>query len=369
MIRLDPKQLEVYLQQILGAEIKLVALRPLRDTVTTVADEETAARRALKRFGYGQPVLIEYRLQGEVRRVVLRTRAPNPYGYEYRADRAAGLLLDYDTFNELPRHIRALDVGALTAEGQLVSLKDTGEFYLLTEYAVGTPYAEDLQHLRDTGELTELDLERARALARYLVEIHHVQHDNPALYRRRIRDLVGSGEGIMGLTDGYPSDFPLADAKWLEQVEQACIAWRWRLKDKTHRLRQVHGDFHPFNVLFGTDTEFQLLDRSRGAWGEPGDDVSCMTVNYLFFSLQRSGQLDVPFAALWDTFWETYLEGTGDKEVLTVVAPFYAWRALVVASPVWYDVSDAVRRAMFRFIERVLAEEAFDPGRVNAYLA
>jgi len=369
MIQLDPERLQAYLQRTLETEIELIALRPLGDAVATIGDGASTAHRALKRFGYGQPVLIEYRAQDQTRRVVLRTRAPNPYGYEYRADRAAGLLLDYDTFNELPHHIRALDVGALTAEGQLVSLKGTGEFYLLTEYAIGQPYAEDLQRLRDTGELTELDLKRAQALARYLVDIHRVQHDDPALYRRRIRDLVGSGEGIMGLTDGYPPDFPLADATWLERVEQACITWRWRLKGKTHRLRQVHGDFHPFNVLFSTGTEFQLLDRSRGSWGEPGDDVSCMTVNYLFFSLQRSGRLDTPFAALWDVFWETYLEGTGDEEVLTVVAPFYAWRALVVASPVWYDVPDAVRRAMFRFIERVLAEERFDPGRVNAYLA
>jgi len=50
----------------------------------------------------------------------------------------------------------------------------------------------------------------------------------------------------------------------------------------THNKEKV-----PFNVLFDDDTTFWLLDRSRGGWGDLADDISCMTINYLFFSLQR----------------------------------------------------------------------------------
>jgi adenylylsulfate kinase len=36
-----------------------------------------------------------------------------------------------------------------------------------------------------------------------------------------------------------------------------------------------------------------------------------------------------------------------------VIQPFYAWRGLVVASPVWYpDLAPSVRELLFRFIER-----------------
>jgi hypothetical protein len=93
-----------------------------------------------------------------------------------------------------------------------------------------------------------------------------------------------------------------------------------------------------------------------------------MATNYLFFSLQRSGKLAQPFEALWNTFWDTYLDLTGDREILMIVAPFFAWRSLVVASPVWYDVPDTVRRALFHFTENVLRDEVFDLKHVNEYI-
>lgn len=94
-----------------------------------------------------------------------------------------------------------------------------------------------------------------------------------------------------------------------------------------------------------------------------------MTINYLFFSLQRSGRLDGDFEKMFRLFWENYLAKTGDQEMLEVIAPFYAWRGLVIASPVWYPhLATGVRKAIFHFIENVLGTERFDPGDVNRYL-
>jgi aminoglycoside phosphotransferase (APT) family kinase protein len=365
-MRLDPSHIEAYLTERLGREARLLELAPLGGEAGASMGKND--RKALKSFGYGAPVLLRYEVEGQERRAVLSTVSPNSFGHEYRSDRAANQILSFDTFNELPAHARTRDLGVILPDGGLRSIGDGGEFFLLTEYLEGRPYALDLLRLRDGGELTEPDLQRARQLAAYLVQIHARKENAPALYRRRLRDLVGGGEGIMGLVDSYPPDFPLADVGWLERIEAACNRWRWRLKPRAERLSQVHGDFHPFNILCGNGGSFWLLDRSRGAWGEPGDDVSCLAINYLFFSLQRCGRLDGPFAALWDTFWETYLEGSGDRDVLSVVAPFFAWRGLVVASPLWYRVEEHVRRALFRFVEHVLAEDEFDPARVNGYL-
>ena len=91
-------------------------------------------------------------------------------------------------------------------------------------------------------------------------------------------------------------------------------------------------------------------------------------MNYVFFSLQRSGRLEGNFQTLFGRFWDRYLTETGDAEMLQVVAPFLVFRGLVMAHPVWYPHLDAgVRRKLFAFMNSVLATEAFNPAEVNRY--
>jgi hypothetical protein len=322
----------------------------------------------IKAYGYGTPVRVDYSVAGQPPRVaVLHTMTPGPFGHEHMADRAQELLWENQAFNRLRCHVRSLDVGGFETGGTLISLNKVEELCLLTEYADGESYSHDLERLRDAGDLTELDLARADALCDYLVEIHKVPGNDPGLYTRRIRELVGHGECIMGVTDSYPKH-PLISAEVLEKVEHLCVAWRWRLKGLTDRLRQVHGDFHPWNILFRSAAEFALLDRSRGEYGDPADDVSSLTMNYLFFSLQRSGRLEGALESLFLRFWQRYLERSGDREMLRVVAPFLAFRGLVMASPLWYPtLPDTVRQRILAFILAVLKSDSFDPQKANSY--
>jgi hypothetical protein len=184
-----------------------------------------------------------------------------------------------------------------------------------------------------------------------------------------VRELVGHGECIMGLLDSYPPGEGFINESSLIDIERNCIIWRWCLKRKSHRLSQVHGDFHPWNVLFREGTDFTVLDRSRGEVGEPADDVTAMTINYIFYSLQKYGELTGAFEHLFNLFWENYLQKTGDTEILEVVQPFYAWRGLVVASPIWYpNLKDDVRLKLLNFIQNILQLERFDLKNVNSYI-
>jgi aminoglycoside phosphotransferase (APT) family kinase protein len=276
------------------------------------------------------------------------------------------MLLAHDTYGQIPDHAAALDVGCLGPGDSLRSLGDAGEFYLLTRYQPGRPYAEDLRRVATRGRCNELDLQRAGGLAGYLADLHASAPPAaaPLVYRRAIRDLLGSGEGIFGIVDAYGPDVPGASPARLQALEARCLDWRWRLRGQTHRLRRTHGDFHPFNVVFEDgDRRPRLLDASRGCAGDPADDVSCMGINYLFFALDQPLAWDEGLGPLWTTFWSTYLERTGDRELLKVAPPFLAWRALVLCCPRWYpDLSAAGRDRLLGVVERALAEGHFDPA-------
>lgn len=359
-MRITKHILEEYLRERWGRDVSIHSFGPLG---------EAPSGPVLKGFGYGSPIMIEALVGGRRQRMVLETMRPGPNGHEHMADRAHAMLWDYATYNRLPRHARALDVGAFAAGGRIRSVRDAREFFVLTEYVAGKEYQHDLGRIARTGRLDRQDLPRARALADYLSRIHRVKKRAPGLYVRALRDLIGHGECLMGVVDTYPARTGFITPALLEAIEARCNAWRWRLRGNTGRLSQVHGDFHPWNVLFRKGTDFSVLDRSRAEWGEPADDVTAMTINYVFFSVRRWGDLRGPFERLFRLFWDRYLDRTGDGGVLEAAPPYYAFRGLVIASPVWYPtLTLRVRRTLFNFIENVLDQRKFDPARVNEYL-
>ena len=360
MPELNQHHVEQYLSSLLGKPVTILSFSRLGEGVPD---------KSAKAYGYGSPVRVDYEVEGRHTCAVIHTMRPGHFGHEHMADRAQVLLWEHATFNRLPRHLHSLDVGGFTGDARLVSLGDVEELFHLTEFAEGSVYYPDLSRLQQGGELTELDLARADALCDYLVEIHRTSGPDPALYVRRIRDLVGHGECIMGVIDSYPLDLEFPAPQLLEEIEHLCVRWRWRLRKFSHRLRQIHGDFHPWNILFlpGT-TEFRVLDRSRGEFGDPADDVASLTLNFAFSSLQRSGRVEGPLGSLFQRFWQRYLDRSGDREILNVAAPFFAFRGLVMASPVWFPSTEApVRRKLFSLIRSLLEAERFDPGKVNQY--
>ncbi|MEM2975254.1 MAG: phosphotransferase [Candidatus Bathyarchaeia archaeon] len=326
-------------------------------------------KKELKGFGYGTPYLIQFKVGNKTKRLVLETMRPEGFGHDHFSDRAHILIWQHSTFNKLPKHVRSVDVGAFTRDGCLKSVGDCQEFFILTELVQGQLYHEDLDRLKETGQLTELDKKRCLALSDYLAKIHKTKKNQPELYIRRVRELVGHGECIFGLTDSYPQGLKYVSENDFVEIEKKSVEWRWRLKHFTHRLSQVHGDYHPWNIMFRKETDFTVLDRSRGEWGEPADDVSALTINYIFYSIQVHGKLAGPYETLFNLFWKNYLEKTRDEEILAVIPPFYAWRGLVIASPVWYpNLPLNVRTKIFNFIRNVLDVEKFELGKVNFYI-
>jgi aminoglycoside phosphotransferase (APT) family kinase protein len=315
----------------------------------------------------GAGFLIEMTTPEGPKSYVVKGLFPEGLGHDYPSDRAAVFLLDLETYGNLPLHVKAVDVLSEQQDGTVKSIGGGREYYLLMERGDGRDYFKDLSEFAGRETLASTDIEKIKAMASYLAAIHSVKKESRQLYWRKIRDTIGHGECLMGVFDTYP-DGTLGYEEMAE-IEKLCIDWRARLKPKIKRLCQIHGDFHPGNIWFRGGAEFILLDRSRGPWGEPADDLTALAINYIFFSVKHHGEVKGAYLEGLKLFFEEYVRRTGDEEIYGVVAPFFAFRAVVVANPVFYpELSSDARRKIFNFTGNLLKSETFAVEKVNGYL-
>lgn len=349
----------------------MIDFNTLKDYVKEVLGAELLELRRLGKGVHGEGFLLRVQDSTGVKEYVLKDLAPHDLGHDYPSDRAQVFLLAYDSYNELPGHIRAIDILQLKRDKSIVSIKDGLEYFLLMEKAEGINYFTDLERLKNKSTPEPPDVEKIRTMAGYLARIHSVRPSvepslKRSLYIRKLRDTIGHGECLMGVFDTYPEG-TLAPEEMAE-IEKLSIDWRYRLRTKVDRLCQIHGDFHPGNIWF-RNSEFILLDRSRGPWGEAADDITALTINYIFFSIKNFGDVHPPYSDCLKIFYNEYINLTGDMELLEMVPLFYAFRASVVANPLFYpEVSQERRRLLFNFMKNVLRSKGFKPEDVAGLL-
>jgi serine/threonine protein kinase len=345
------KKIENYLKESFGPAAELAEMRP--------AGKGT----------HGTAYRLKVITPEEEKRLIFKTLSPSGFGHDHFSDRARVLLLANANYNRMPKHVRAFDVVG-DSPHRFVSLKEAREFYIFMEEAKGASYFSDLNIILERGSRLSGDESRAQTLAVFLARIHAKRYDEKnarTLYRRRIRDLVGHGECIMGIIDAYNGDEFTTERELVEYAEKS-LSWWGRIRDRHERLCEVHGDFHPGNIWFDGD-EFALLDRARGTWGEAADDLSCLSVNYLHYALKDTGSFGGPFAELFRQFIRKYLKSTGDEEILEVIQPFFAFRILVLANPRFYPhETNETRRKLMDFGHSVLETERFDINKIAEYL-
>lgn len=326
----------------------------------------------------GSGFLIEMRTSAGNRSYVIKALIPEGLGHDYPSDRASVFLLDLDEYGNLPKHVKAVDVLSEMSDGSVKSVGGGKEYYLLMEKAEGEHYFTDLAEFSRKDHLDEKDINKIRAMTSYLAEIHAIKKDSKTLYWRKLRDTVGHGECLMGVFDTYP-DGTISYEEMADIIKKS-VDWYARLKPGHERLSQIHGDFHPGNIWFTSPTpplgkggsggiDFILLDRSRGPWGEPADDITALAINYIFFSVENFSDVRGAYLEGLHLFFDEYITASGDTKITEVVAPFFAFRGAVVANPVFYPgLTSDQRKLIFNFVHNVLDDDRFRIDRVNDYL-
>jgi len=358
---------------------------------TVTVDEESLRNYLESKFGHRVEVLdivklgegfhnagflLKFKQDSKLKALVMRiVRGDTGWGHDYMSDRASVLLLQHMLYNAAPKNtcIPSIDVVAVLKNGSLVSIGDAVEFIQLVEPLTeehGRPYVEHLLELSRRGSLTRKDEDMCIKCVEYLSTLHSEKTSDRNLYVRHIRDLIGHGEMLMGVIDTYQDNIDFISDEEICRIEVEAVKWRSRLKKKTHRLSRIHGDFHPFgNIRFKPDGSIVAVDLSREMYGEPADDVTALTINYLFISVWQHGSLEDSFRRLFKLFYEEYISRTGDEEILRVVQPFYAFRGMVVVHPIYYpEIRKEQRRMLVNFVLNVLEEDEFNPEGIDRYL-
>jgi len=181
----------------------------------------------------------------------------------------------------------------------------------------------------------------------------------------------------MGMVDSYPADLNWTSGNEIGEIVKRCIDYWIKTRNMSHRLCEIHGDFHPGNLWFKEDGDFTVLDRARGTYGEAADDLTAFLINPIFYSLAKKGNFEGTYKEMFDLFWNTYFGKTKDKEMRKVMAPYFAFRVAVVCNPHFYkddffggiEKARRVRRKLFNFALNVLKDDDFKPEKINEYLS
>ena len=322
---------------------------------------------------------------GQDKRYILKTLRGEGFGHDYPSDRANVVIRSLLDYNLLPNHIKAIDVGSIQDDGTLLTLGRPNDFFIIMEEGKGTEYWKDLDEIRDKKKLDEKDVERIKILAKYSATIHKQKYDGPhaeQLYRRIVRDFVGHGELTMGVIDSFPDKLDFVNGDDIVKIVKKMVEWWDKIKNKSHRLNVLHGDFYPSNIFFDGE-KLLVTDRSRFRYGDAADDVSAFAINLINYSVLAYGDYRNPFKKLFEMFFEEYFKNRKDDKMFEVIPFFFAFRALVCIHPVFYsaewmkkhgfsqesiDKMDKNKKKIVNFIKNILEEDGFKMDKINKYL-
>ena len=322
----------------------------------------------------GTGYLIEFKITKNKKRLILKSLIKEGFTHDYLSDRAASLIRAHEDYNLMENHVKSEDVIA-NKDGRLTSIGNAKEFYILMQEARGKDFFNDFDKIKKTKILDSEIKKKIMNISDFLVKIHKKKHKSSSIYRRKMRETISGNGSIIEMLDFHSDEnFIRFEKKWFEILKQIIRYWRIS-RNMDYRLCEVHGDFHPGNIWFENE-KLIILDRARGRFGEPADDITSFIINPIMYSLILNGKFDGPFKEMYDIFWNNYFKKTKDREMRKIIAPYLAFKIAIVTNPIIVsnnlyggkEKAELIREKLINLALNVAKDKEFSPEKINYYL-
>lgn len=329
------------LSQVLGQDASVIKIRPL-------------SAHAVKTGGLSETLRIEYvDGKGRPHSCFAKRHEASEMGETAIADQIHDSAWRLSGYGAYPGHTPSLGMTLFRGSRGVSSLSAAPDSVISFEApSPGTPYGDLLWNPDRQTDAEAVAL--ARKVCTFMIQGHGPVHENVrATYRRALRT---------SLVDSFLRTLETADDFWnarpglRDELEHLMLSWRRRLIGMEHRLRSIHCDFHPWNLLVDGDRLAAIGRRVPGS-GDPANDLAALAVNYLWLKFMHPAHA-ARYDALYRAYWNTYLEHTEDDEAKQVAPPYFAVRCAVLVSPVWYGATPPeIRERIARLLVQILREK------------
>lgn len=300
------------------------------------------------------------------RQFFLKRILHNQFGFEYNERKLASMLVGHNMARRAGAKPQSLGL-LLENNGHMrpmPEIHDETIIYNVQEFEPeGVSYFKLLNDRRDKEAFDATDEAELEHIVGFIATLHAKRHFSGeperlrALYNDSLRAELIHPELTMTLLHELGDDSPLLPPSKQGEYISLLLDVIHRWKNRSDRLRALHGDFWAANLFVRKDSTVWVIDYSRIPWGDPGLDVGKWISQYVWFYHQTGNPY---FRELTDRFLTLYIEKTGDAEIMHALCLGFTFLGAMYASPdVFSHVGLDVRTKMFDHIRSILKNNTF----------
>ena len=211
-------------------------------------------------------------------------------------------------------------------DATLYAVGEPDQLFFLERKMEGQLLAEFLQLVENLSDATAM----INGVVKWLIKKQNLSDERPHYY---VRELFGGSFGILATIDYYPSD--LLNAEIAQRYVQYALQWRSYLLDRP--MVQIHGDFHPWNIFYNTEShEILTTGALHTPFGAAEDDWCCLGVNLALMAYEQALKSNQELSSTVQWKMLELLEKSAQKMETWASGFFCGWRLMILSNPRHY---------------------------------